>query len=42
MCGVTYFSVQKEPAPLTGAPRYRYYLTPRDYVTLERLGYARQ
>ena len=32
----------KEPAPLTGAPSYRYFLTARGYVTLERVGYARQ
>ena len=32
----------KEPAPLTGAPSYRYFLTSRGNVTLERLGYARQ
>ena len=32
----------KEPAPLTGAPSYRYFLTARGYVALERVGYARQ
>ena len=34
-------SAQKEPAPLTGALRYRYYLTTRG-VPLVRMGYARQ
>ena len=32
----------KEPAPLTGAPSYLYFLTYRGCVTLERVGYARQ
>ena len=32
----------KEPAPLTGAPSYRYFLTAAGYVTLERAGYAKQ